>query len=181
MKLENPRHFLGEVCRRHPELRGRRYISDRSCTACTRERTQKRRARLPASTHGLATAATFQGKVCRRHPQLAGLRYRSSERCLLCQREKLAAQRRAAGMKERTQARKKARARGDLHYKSDHPCARGHRGLRLTSSGQCLESARFRYARMKPRQRARLLQRQRERDRRGTRAMRVLKELGLTL
>jgi hypothetical protein len=70
--------------------------------------------------------------------------------CVECQRLRQR-ERRAKGrltrVPKRTQARKLALARGDQHYRSEFPCRRGHRSLRLTASGQCLECQATIYAR----------------------------------
>lgn len=39
-----------------------------------------------------------------------------------------------------------AKAEGKQHYMSEQPCTRGHRGLRLTSTGYCLECQKLRVA-----------------------------------
>lgn len=40
---ENPKHYFGKLCRKHPELKGERAISSRGCTACNLEKMRERR------------------------------------------------------------------------------------------------------------------------------------------
>jgi predicted transcriptional regulator len=85
------------------------------------------------------------GSVCPRHPWLKGLR--RIRNCVECQRTWVRERRRA----ERTETplqprpltpRQRAIAAGELYYHVSRCCRNGHPGIRLTSSGKCLECQR---------------------------------------
>jgi hypothetical protein len=134
-------------------------------------------------------ANRYMGKPCSRGH--SGERYLSSRKCCECQREQLHAayrafqKRRGLTKPERAAlARDKARAVGKLFF-FGQPCRKaGHNGKRHTSTGACWYCgwARRPSLRTLPRKdHEHILRLQRERGRRATRALRVLRELGLRL
>ena len=72
--------YHGYICRKHPELNGRRYDNGR-CTRCHCDGSiRNKKAKSATFTRGEKT----YGKVCEKHPHLEGLRYSRSYGCVGC-------------------------------------------------------------------------------------------------
>jgi hypothetical protein len=120
-------------------------------------------------------------------------RYKANGKCVACHRERLTARHRAFQKRRgptkpelAAKARAKARKAGRTFYKGQ-PCKYGHSGKHLVSTAMCAHPDCVRRYRHPPlhelprREHERLLRVARDRSRRATRALQVLKELGLTL
>ena len=132
---------------------------------------------------------THVGRPCRRgHTE----RY-ASGKCRTCAVERLTAsyrafQKRRGPTKPQRAAKARAQARkiGRTTYQGQ-PCKYGHSGKRLVSTAMCAHPDCVRRYRHPPlhelprKERERVLQQARDRGRRATRALQVLKELGLRL
>jgi hypothetical protein len=180
--MTGAKHFIGKICRRHPELGGKRYLSG-SCTGCTADRARAWRARRSKTCIRQlmpnTKASRYYGEPCRRHRWLNGLRYKSGHNCVECERVRGAERRAAARNKspsstpKRTRARSAALKAGKRFYQGT-PCLHGHgkggTNLRFTASGSCVACHRSAFARMTPAAKTRRLKHERDYARRGARA-----------
>jgi hypothetical protein len=132
--------------------------------------------------------ATFEGLPCRRAGHTE--RYRSTGKCVACQRSHLMRRHRAfqklRGLTEpqrAAKARAKARRLGREFY-IGMPCRAGGHRKHFTATACCAECPprhRPRLHELSAKERERVLKIHRDRGRRATRALQVLKELGLRL
>jgi hypothetical protein len=172
-----PTIILGSPCRR---CGGTERYRDRGCVRCKLEQSSARRIASAKERKASGTSQTYRGRKC---PRGHRLRFRSNGKCVACDR---AAYRRAnkhrtpqaeVAKRARTPNRKRAMAKGARFYRGS-PCLRGHDGLRFTQDGTCVECSRTYRARAPRAVKERALKRQRERDRRACRALRVLQDSG---
>jgi hypothetical protein len=178
----NPKRFLGAPCGRCGSIE--RFRSDHSCCSCKAEQSKARQTAAKAARQTSGTSKTYRGRKCR----VCGnqLRSRATAKCICCDRAGYRARNQhrtpqaIIHKQARTQARKRALRAGRRYY-TGSPCIRGHNGLRFTQDGGCVACRRTYLGRMSRAQKDRLLERQRNYDRRAARALRVIKELGLSL
>lgn len=76
--------FFGRVCKKHPELNGRRYDNEMCCECHKAQTNRRRRERSKEIDDG---DIKIVGKVCAKHPQMEGLRYNRGRACVECAAE----------------------------------------------------------------------------------------------
>lgn len=93
--------FIGDVCDKHPALKGLRYKCNGLCVGCGRDRSavvneQKKQERLAHRDEmnssvrlsgNCLTESRYLGAICSKHPNMGGLRYKHQDQCIQCKRD----------------------------------------------------------------------------------------------